>query len=185
MGTICFVKRSSIMVQFPGYADVGTMLGSRLLASTTEEAGRSMSRMTRRLLLLGVSTGLLAAGIFFGLRDSIIHVFAASADAEVSHVLRGVWIILTALQPFNALVFVYDGLLYAAHSFVFVRNVFIIGVLGIFLPVLITADLHFHTLAAIWSAKVGLNLWRVGSSFFHINLQLEPAWLNRSPMECE
>ena len=56
-----------------------------------------------------------------------------------------------ALQPVNALVFVYDGLIYAVRAFGFLRNA-------------LAKSLSPSSLLAIWAAKAALNCWRCGSA---------------------
>lgn len=74
---------------------------------------------------------------------------------------------LCALQPVNALVFVYDGLLYATRSFAYVRNALAVGVLALYVPaVVITMSYapQAQRLLALWAAKALLNCWRCATS---------------------
>ena len=116
-----------------GFADAGTMLGSALLG-----AGRTkpMRKLTAILALLGIGTGLLAAGILYLLRHPLAAAF--TRDTKTRHLLTTgpLWRLLCAMQPANALVFVYDGLLYATRSFTYVRNALAIGTLLLFAPAL-------------------------------------------------
>jgi hypothetical protein len=50
-----------------------------------------------------------------------------------------VWHTLAYAQPLNALVFVYDGLIYAFQGFSFVRELMEVGVGFVFLPALAAA----------------------------------------------
>jgi hypothetical protein len=84
-----------------------------------------------------------------------------TGNAETREALRGVWTILVVAQPINAAVFVYDGFIYASHSFAYVRQVMIAGVGLIFLPTLYLANRPTVTLRGIWIAKLALNAWRL------------------------
>lgn len=154
-----------------GFADVGTMRGARMLGAGD---GDGMRRLTLRVGALGVATGVGAAAVMAVYSDGIARLF--TRDAAVVGVLRATWPLLCALQPINATVFVYDGLMYATQSFAFVRNALAIGVLGGFAPALWAAATYGRTLRALWAAKAVLNSWRCLSALFRIHLQLWPTW---------
>ena len=88
------------------------MLGSRYLGASQSERMRGL---TLRLAALGLITGIGAAGAMGAGRETLIRAF--TRDGETAAQLRAAWPLLCALQPINALVFVYDGLLYATMSF--------------------------------------------------------------------
>ena len=90
-----------------------------------------------------------------------VPVFTADAAAREMLATSGVWTILVAAQPINAAVFVYDGFIYASHSFSYVRQVMIAGVGLVFLPTLYLANRPTATLCGIWTAKLALNAWRL------------------------
>ena len=82
-----------------------------------------------------------------------------------------------ALQPVNALVFVYDGLIYAVRAFGFLRNALLLGVCCTFAPALALAKtLSPSSLLAIWAAKAALNCWRCGSALLLIHVRHWPRW---------
>lgn len=82
-----------------------------------------------------------------------------------------------ALQPVNALVFVYDGLIYAVRAFGFLRNALLLGVCCTFAPALALAkSLSPSSLLAIWAAKAALNCWRCGSALLLIHVRHWPRW---------
>ena len=92
-----------------GFADVGTMVGSRLLGGGES---RAMRRLTVLLATLGLATGILAGALLFALQRPLIAAFTRHEATRT--LLDGpLWLLLCALQPVNALVFVYDGILYA------------------------------------------------------------------------
>jgi Na+-driven multidrug efflux pump len=74
-----------------------------------------MRPLSLRLALLAAATGLAAAGGMAGGRVWLIGVF--TRDEQAGEMLRVAWPMLCILQPINALVFVYDGILYATMSF--------------------------------------------------------------------
>ena len=154
-----------------GFADVGTMRGAKMLGAGD---GDGMRRLTVRIAALGVATGVGAAAVMAAYRDGIASLF--TRDAAVVGALRDAWPLLCALQPINATVFVYDGLMYATQSFAFVRNALAIGVLGGFAPALWAAATFGRTLRALWVAKAVLNSWRCVSALFRIHVQLWPTW---------
>ena len=161
-----------------GFADAGTMLGAKLLA---ERHYGQVIQVFRRLVAYGLVVGAVcAAGLWF-LRDSIVGLFYApsssdKATAAVRAALVAVWPLLCAMQVPNALVFVYDGLIYATQSFAFVRNVMLVGCLAIFAPAL-ALGFHFgHTLLWIWVAKSILNAWRCACAIWLIEIKFARRW---------
>lgn len=148
------------------------MLGSKLLG---EGEGKQMRFLTLILALLGGGTGLLASGLLVALHQPIVHVF--TRDAQTQSLLGSpLWVLLCALQPINALVFVYDGLLYATQSFRYVRNALAVGVLLVFAPSLGIIVSLSHSLLGIWAAKALLNAWRCLTALLRIHVLLWPTW---------
>ena len=156
-----------------GFADVGTMLGSKLLG-----AGRAseMRRLTRILAALGLATGLAAALLLLALRDTLAAAFTRHPATRGLLTSGALWPLLCALQPVNSLVFVYDGLLYATRSFAYVRNALALGMLLVFAPALALVLSRAHTLLGIWAAKACLNSWRCATALVRIHWQLWPQW---------
>lgn len=91
-----------------GFADVGTMIGGRLLG---EERHVELSQLTTRLCVIGTVAGIVAATVLLGARQPIIALL--SSDPAVVAQLANVWLLTAAMQPVNAFVFVSDGLLFA------------------------------------------------------------------------
>lgn len=162
-----------------GFADAGTMIGSRLLGAGEAHHMRSL---TLTLALLGLGTGLTAAALLEALRAPLAHLFVPHSAGAQAALLHGpLWHVLVALQPINALVFVYDGILYAARSFAYVRNALAAGVLLVFAPSLAVVLGAYHSLLAVWLAKSLLNAWRCLTALFHIHCQLWPTWVAAVP----
>lgn len=154
-----------------GFADAGTMFGSRLLGA---KQTRDLRRLTLILAVLGLAMGSAASALLFGFRDQLIHIF--SRDEQTIQMLKGpLWTLLCGIQPVNALVFVYDGLLYATQSFRYIRNALCLGVLLVFSPALGYA-IHLHTLTALWTAKALLNSWRCLTALLRIHAFHWPTW---------
>ena len=138
-----------------GFADVGTMLGGRLWGAAHMAQLRTLAR---RLLLMGLAVGLLALAVLLGLRPQVQRLF--THDSATRRAMDGVWLLLSLMQPVNAAVFVYDGLLYAMQAFAFKRNIVALATLGFFLPAIAWAVLYFRTLLAIWTAYALLTACR-------------------------
>jgi len=75
---------------------------------------------------------------------------------------------MTAVRV-RAGVFVCDGLLYASHAFVCVRNMMLVGFFLVFCPVLGLSLSLAHSLWAIWLAKAALNAWRLVASAVYLH----------------
>ena len=86
---------------------------------------------------------------------------AFTSDESVADALldEKLWTLLAFSQPLNAAVFCLDGLVYAFQDFGFVREAFEVGVGYVFVPTLAWAyGKTPTTLAAVWTAKVALNV---------------------------
>ena len=123
-----------------------------------------------RVLGFGLITGFgFALLAYFG-KYFLIKLF--TNDSAVISILsdKNTWLTLVYAQPLNALVFVYDGLIYAFQDFAYARELMSTGVGYVFLPALIfiaTANnasgnnnSSSITLADVWRCKVALNFWR-------------------------
>ena len=184
-----------------GFADAGTMLGSKMIGAGHQGA---FARLCRRLIAYGLCTGLACGlamyffqhdivGLYFGgegegggggknstgngsngsnSNNSTAAAAAAAERAEARAALNAVWPLLCSMQVLNAAVFVYDGLIYATQSFAYVRNLMLIGTLAIFAPSL-ACMFHFgHTLLWLWVAKSLLNAWRCGAAVLLIHCRV-------------
>ena len=156
-----------------GLADVGTMRGARFLGAGDKA---SMAALVRTLSALGLLLGTCIALLLLCAQHVLESFF--TSDPEARLLLRTVWPLLCALQPVNATVWVYDGLLYATASFAFVRNALALGVCCLFAPALYL--LHPYGLAGLWTAKALLNGFRCAAALLRIHLQLGyslyPCW---------
>ena len=131
--------------------------------------------LTLRLASLGLGAGALASATLFALEQPLPALFTRSA--HVASLVRDTWPLLAALQPINALVFVYDGLLYATQSFRYIRNALALGVALVFAPSLAAARMLLpSSLVAVWGAKAALNTWRCLTALARIHLALWPTW---------
>ena len=163
------------------------MYGSRLLGARRPGA---FGVLAGRVRAMGGSVGALAALVLWCGRDAIQAGLANPGENDgMRRQLRGAWPLLAAMQLCNSLVFVYDGLLSAAQQFRFVRDLFLVGVLGLFAPALALV-LAPHdgvpgagTLAGIWSAKAVLNVWRCGTAVWRIDVALPRQWKRQQEEE--
>lgn len=88
-----------------GFADTGTMVGSRLLG---EGHAWLMCRLSRVLIGLGLTTGVLAGGLLLALRQLLAAAFSRDPATRLLLTHGPLWPLLCALQPVNSLVFVYE-----------------------------------------------------------------------------
>lgn len=142
-----------------GFADAGTIYGSMLLG---QRHFTRLQTLCTRLVVYGFIAGVASGLLLLGLREDILRGMTTRGKAgEASRaVLRQLWPLLCVAQPVNALVFVYDGLVYAVEEYGFVRNVMLIGAVLLFLPVTLGGYFCVGTLLMLWVAKGLLNTWR-------------------------
>eukprot|EP00271_Cylindrocystis_brebissonii_P007933 TRINITY_DN2188_c0_g1_i1.p1 TRINITY_DN2188_c0_g1~~TRINITY_DN2188_c0_g1_i1.p1 ORF type:complete len:333 (-),score=45.33 TRINITY_DN2188_c0_g1_i1:45-911(-) len=172
-----------------GLATAGTIVGSELTGqrdrAETLETRRAVVRdlrvMSSRLLGMGVAVGCVIAGVYWLFQAAIMDVFTVEEGTKAE--LRGVWLFLVLVQPLNALVFVYDGLIFAAQAFTYMAVCLSVGFLLLFLPAIGIARFWLHTLVAAWMAKAVLNVVRLAVTVYKIHFEFlaEPHDMSRSP----
>ena len=159
-----------------GFADVGTMLGAKLLGAGEFSAMRAL---VRRLDVLGVASGAAAAAGLAVSLDPLTHLWLAG-DAAAAAALASVWPLLCAMQLPNAMVWVWDGVMYASNdSLPYIRNALAVGALGVFAPALWCALVFDPSLRTVWLAKALLNAWRAATAGWRVHAQLWPTWTAR------
>jgi len=162
-----------------GFAAAAIVLGSRLGAHAhdrdlAQEAKSNLQKLVTRVLAAGLITGIMASIVFYTQSDAIMHMF--TEDTRIIEILKDkTWLLLVAVQPINSLVFVYDGLMYASQSFVFIRNYFLVGFFVIFMPVIGLQVTVWKSLWAVWLSKALFNVWRcLGAAYLiHVMKALE------------
>ncbi|CAI5529529.1 unnamed protein product [Closterium sp. Naga37s-1] len=124
-----------------GFATAGTIVASSL-------AGRMAQAQTRgehaalladlrltcwRVLRMGLMAGILICVAYIFLEHHIVALF--TYDETTRAQLKHVWLFLALMQPLNSVVFVYDGLIYAAQAFSYMAACLAVGFFTLFLPV--------------------------------------------------
>lgn len=156
-----------------GFATAGTVTGARLVGEAASrsrvEGGGSfltvlpeLKSVCHRVLACGSLAGAAFLALAFFCEAQLTALF--TADEAVASFLRapGTWRTLALAQPLNALVFVYDGLVYAFQDFAYARELMSTGVGYVFLPSLVSVAAQRETsLGDIWRCKVALNTWRL------------------------
>jgi len=140
-----------------GYAVAAVVLGSRLFGRGKIKA---LVRLSRTLATCGALTGLAFSILLVITRDVAPNVFTRDEATRTALRASGVWDVLVLAQPINAACFVYDGFVYATHSFSYAREVMSTGVGLVFLPTLFLANRPEVSLRGVWTAKAALNAWR-------------------------
>lgn len=153
-----------------GLETAGNMLVSRLigLATINPQQNAQLIMLCDRLALLGTAAGICFGAIFLCLKTPLLALF--TSDTEILLRFNQFWWVVVCMQPFNALVFTYDGVLYATQSFEFVRNMLAIGFFFFFCPLLTLGSLGLHSLRVLWVAKAVLNLWRFSFAVVRVRL---------------
>ncbi|CAI5967868.1 unnamed protein product [Closterium sp. NIES-65] len=124
-----------------GFSTAGTIVASSL-------AGRMAQAQTRgehatlladlrlvcwRVLRMGLIAGILICAAYTSLERHIVALF--TYDEATKAQLRHVWLFLALMQPLNSVVFVYDGLIYAAQAFSYMAACLAVGFFTLFLPI--------------------------------------------------
>lgn len=144
-----------------GLAITATSLGGQLLGKGDRKTHRVL---TQRLLTLGfgIGTGFF---LFYWFAESWVQGLFTNRQ-EIMTLLGTIWFWLAASQPLNAFTYVYDGILFGAKDFVFLRKRMMEGFLFVFLPLVLWGFLKMESLLGLWLALVGLNVYRMLSGWW-------------------
>lgn len=167
-----------------GFATAGTIVGSDLTGKIDKSHNQAhrdayiqdLRTLAARVLLMGTAAGVIIGLLYWFLEAHVMAVF--TDDPLTKEELRRVWLFLVCIQPLNAIVFVYDGLIYAAQAFSYMALCLSVGFVVVFLPVIGLAHYQFKTLLAAWMSKGALNIVRlvVASYKIHVEFLNPPAF---------
>lgn len=144
-----------------GLAITATSLGGQLLGKGDLGAHRLLSR---RLVSLGLGVGS-SFFLFYWLAETWVQGLFTNRP-EIMALLGTIWFWLAASQPINAMAYVYDGILFGAKDFVFLRKRMMEGFLLVFLPLALWGFLKAESLLGLWLALIGLNGYRMLSGWW-------------------
>ena len=108
--------------------------------------------------------------------------------------LLAVWPLISSMQIINSIVFVFDGLVFAAQAFRYARNVMVCAVLGWFLPMLVVCSRFLslfemneslwhrqrNPLITLWMIMSGVSFVRVAGGFIILYWKLPRRWVRYS-----
>jgi putative MATE family efflux protein len=129
-----------------GQVMVGRMLGAG--------DGDGAYEAARRLTVLAIAGGMLAAVVLAALYAPLPHVF--TADPRVISRLHAIWPLFAAMQPAAGAVFALDGVLIGAGDTRYLAVAMVIASLVFYVPAALLA-LHFHWgIVGVWAGIVAL-----------------------------
>ncbi len=147
-----------------GLAITATSLGGQLLGRGNDTAHGLLSR---RLVHLGLGVG---GGFFllYWLAESWLQGLFTNRP-EIIAMLHTIWFWLAVSQPINAVAYVYDGILFGAKNFVFLRKRMLEGFFFVFIPFVLWGFFKMESLFGLWVALIGLNCYRMISGWWGCN----------------
>ena len=144
--TFLFLALSLDALAIAGQAMIGRFLG----AADTSEARAA----ARRMMEWGVGVGVVFTLLLVAVDPWLVQVF--TEDANVRDLARDLLLVVAALQPLNAVVFVLDGVLIGAGDQRFLAVAMMAATFGVFLPVAVLVSVIDAGIFALWGA---LALW--------------------------
>ena len=141
-----FLGLSLDALAIAGQAMVGRFLGA-------EDSGEARAA-ARRMIEWGVGIGFVFAVLLVVLRPVIVPLF--TPDADVQDLALQVLLIVAAMQPLNAVVFVLDGILIGAGDVTYLAVAMLVATLGVFAPAAVAVLVLDGGLLWLWAA---LTLW--------------------------
>lgn len=130
-----------------GFASAGNILSGKLLGA--KQYGL-LIKLSNRLLVYGLVTGLIMAGVGFLFYNFIGGVFTKETQV-LNEFYTVFWFVLLSL-PVSAITFIFDGMFKGMGKMKYLRNVLILSTGFVFLPSLLIFDYLDLKLYAIWLA---------------------------------
>ena len=146
-----FLGLSLDAIAIAGQAMIGRFLGA-------EDAGEARAA-ARRMIEWGVAVGVMFGVLLAILRPVIVPLF--TPDPDVQSLALQVLLIVAAMQPLNAVVFVLDGILIGAGDVTYLAVAMLVATLGVFVPAAAAVLVFDGSLLWLWGA---LTLW-MGARF--------------------
>jgi putative MATE family efflux protein len=144
-----FLGLSLDALAITGQAMVGRFLGA-------DDAGEARVA-ARRMIEWGIAVGVVFAVLLALLRPVIVPLF--TPDPDVQDLALQVLLIVAAMQPLNAVVFVLDGVLIGAGDVTYLAAAMLVATLGVFAPAAAAVLVLGGALLWLWGA---LALWMGG-----------------------
>jgi putative MATE family efflux protein len=141
-----FLGLSLDAIAIAGQAMIGRFLGA--------EDPREARAAARRMIEWGVAVGIVFAVVLAALRPALVPIF--TNDPHVRHLALQVLLIVAALQPLNAVVFVLDGVLIGAGDVTYLAVAMLAATLLVFVPAATAVLVLGGGLLWLWGA---LSLW--------------------------
>jgi putative MATE family efflux protein len=141
-----FLGLSLDALAIAGQAMVGRFLGA-------DDAGEARVA-ARRMIEWGIAVGVVFAVLLALLRPVIVPLF--TPDPDVQDLALQVLLIVAAMQPLNAVVFVLDGVLIGAGDVTYLAAAMLVATLGVFAPAATAVLVLGGGLLWLWGA---LALW--------------------------
>ena len=140
--------------------DAFAIAGQAMIGKTLGVAVEDAAAISRRLLVLGVWSGAALGLVLLMVAPWLPGWF--TDDAGVLESLRGVYPFLIVMQPLNALVFVWDGIIIGAAEFAYLaRSMVVSSVVGLVALSLVLP--MGWGLAGVWWAIVVLMIGRAAT----------------------
>lgn len=130
-----------------GFASAGNILSGKLLGA--KQYGL-LIKLSNRLLVYGLVTGVIMAGVGFLFYNFIGGVFTKETQV-LNEFYTVFWFVLLSL-PVSAITFIFDGMFKGMGKMKYLRNVLILSTGFVFLPSLLIFDYLDLKLYAIWLA---------------------------------
>ena len=130
-----------------GYSSAGNILSGRLFGARDYS---NLVKLSNKLIKYGVIIGLIMALVGLAFYKPLGTVF--SKDPEVLQAFNDVFWIVSIMQPFCALAFIFDGIYKGLGRMKDLRNLVLFATFMVFLPVLFLLDHYDYKLHGIFIA---------------------------------
>ena len=134
-----------------GYSSAGNILAGKFYGA---KQYKSLIELSNKLLIYGISLGILIMGIGFITYQYIPILFTQNSEV-LETFYQHFWIVLI-MQPICAVAFIFDGMFKGLGEMKFLRNVLLVSSFLLFLPVALTFDYLGYNLDGLF---IALFIW--------------------------
>lgn len=132
-----------------GYSNAGNAISGKLLG---QENYSALKDLVRRLLFINIIVAAILS-LFYTIFYFKIGSWFNDSDSVHQILESFFWIVIIA-QPLNSIAFTMDGIFKGMGKAKLLRNVLLIGTLGLFIPILIVTDHYGWKIFSVWTAFI-------------------------------
>jgi putative MATE family efflux protein len=156
---IAFQLYNLLALVLDALAIAGQVMVGRMLGAGDGEGAYAAAR---RLTVLSIAGGVVAALVLAALYEPLPHLF--TSDPRVINRLHAIWPLLAAMQPAGAAVFALDGVLIGAGDTRFLAFAMVLAAIAFYVPIALLALALHWGIVGVWAGLLALLAVRLATN---------------------